>query len=141
MAIIENIMKEIMKQQFVNEETVARDSRSSAQIAVSLDISRSYGGNIAYFKYKPNADIDWKHCARISFKAPEYVDHYGKSYRLSRDEKKRLINMLKSESSNNKGISGWEAAIKNFNELVKDNNNGKYILPEDLPMPNYMELK
>lgn len=30
MAIIENIMKEIMKQQFVNEETVARDSRSSA---------------------------------------------------------------------------------------------------------------
>lgn len=58
MAIIENIMKEIMKQQFVNEETVARDSRSSAQIAVSLDISRSYGGNIAYFKYKPNADID-----------------------------------------------------------------------------------
>lgn len=49
--------------------------------------------------------------------------------------------MLKSESSNNKGISGWEAAIKNFNELVKDNNNGKYILPEDLPMPNYMELK
>lgn len=141
MAIIENIMKEIMKQQLINEETVARDKKSSAQIAVSLDQSRSYGDNIAYFKYKPNADVDWNHCARISFRSPEYIDHYGKSYRLNRDEKKRLINMLKSESSNNKGISGWEAAIRNFNELVKDNDNGKYILPEDLPMPDYMKLK
>ena len=141
MAIIESIMNEIMKNEIVAEATVAIDKKSSAMIAVSLDISRSYGEDIAYFKFKPNADVDWKHCARISFRYPKYIDHYGKSYRLNRTEKKRLITMLMSESSNNKGMSGWESAIKNFNELVETNNGGKYILPEDLPMPNYMELK
>ena len=49
--------------------------------------------------------------------------------------------MLMSESSNNKGMSGWETANKNFNELVETSNGGKYVLPEDLPMPDYMELK
>lgn len=147
MAIIESIMKEftenneIMKNnEVVTESTVAIDNKSSAIVAVSLDTSRSYGGDIAYFKFKPNADVDWKHCARISFRSPKYVDHYGKSYRLSRNEKKRLLSMLQSPSCIDKNITGWEAAINNFNDIIRGKVDDKYILPLDLPIPDYMKL-
>ena len=75
MAIIKSIMNEIMKNEIVAEATVAIDKKSSAMIAVSLDISRSYGNGIAYFKFKPNADVDWNHCAHISFTEPKYISH------------------------------------------------------------------
>lgn len=140
MAIIESIMNEIMSKEIIAEATVAIDNKSSAIITVSLDTSRSYGGDIAYFKFKPNADVDWKHCARISFRSPKYVDHYGKSYRLRRDEKKKLIKMLQAPSCIDKDMTGWEAAIGNFNEIIKGKADDKYLLPEDLPMPDYMKL-
>lgn len=50
MSIIENIMEEIIRnKKVVTEATVAIDNKSSAIVAVSLDTSRSYGGDIAYF--------------------------------------------------------------------------------------------
>lgn len=141
MSIIENIMDEIIKnKKVVTEATVAIDNKSSAIVAVSLDTSRLYGGDIAYFKFKPNADVDWKHCARISFRSPKYIDHYGKSYRLNRIEKKRLLAMLQSPSCIDKNITGWEAAINNFNEIIKGKVDDRYILPTDLEIPDYMKL-
>lgn len=140
MAIIENIMEEFIRNELVNEATVARDKKSSAVIGVSLDESRGYGGNVAYFKFKPNANVDWAHSARISFREPEYIDHYGKSYRLHRPEKETLIRLLNSPSCVDKNITGWIAAIRNFNDIVKGMSGDKYILPEDLPMPDYMKL-
>lgn len=59
MPIIENIMEEIIRnKKVVTEATVTIDNKSSAIVAVLLDTSRSYGGDIAYFKFKPNADVD-----------------------------------------------------------------------------------
>lgn len=141
MAIIDSIMEEYYRrQQSINEAMVARDNKSSAIIAVSMDASRSFGDDVAYFKYKPNADIDWMHCARISFRYPVYIDHYTRSYKLTRDEKRRLIKMLNSTSSDDKNITAWVSVIRHFNNIVLSNGD-KFVLPEDLPMPNYMELK
>ena len=142
MAIIESIMKEMKTKGIVAEATVARDKKSSAQIAVSLDSSRNYGDGIAYFKFKPNADVDWNHSARISFTEPKYVTHYSNNYKLTRDDKKVLIKMLQSTSCADDSLTGWQAAIQEFNRKISENNNNtKYSLDINLPMPDYMKLK
>lgn len=135
-SIMENLIREVMA-----EASIIKDKKSSSEIAVSLDISRSYGDNIAYFKFRPDRNISWEHCSRISFRYPEYIDHNGKSYRLTRDEKKKLIRLLNSPSDKDKNLTSWLCAIVEFNKLVKNIDDGKYILPMDLEMPNYMKLK
>lgn len=143
MAIIESIMSEIRKNnEVVTEATVARDNKSSAQIAVSLDSSRNYGDGIAYFKFKPNANVDWNHCARISFTEPKYITHYSNNYKLNREDKKVLIRMLRSTSCIDDSLTGWQAAIQEFNRKVSEGDkNSKYLLDTNLPMPDYMKLK
>lgn len=143
MVIIESIMNEMKRNnEVVTEATVARDKKSSAQVAVSLDSSRNYGNGIAYFKFKPNADVDWNHCARISFTEPKYISHYSNNYRLTREDKKVLIRMLKSTSCSDDSLTGWQAAIREFNRKISEGTNDpKYLLDVNLPMPDYMKLK
>lgn len=95
--------------------------------------------------YEKNMTTTTK-CARVSLIAPEYLypeDCDISNWNLSINEKKILIETLQSENITGefKGAKTvWNYIIYSYNfEMMCSGY--KYRLPEDLPMPNYMELK
>ena len=53
------------------------------------------------------------------------------------------MRMLTSPATRDNSISGWIAIIKEFNRFIENsdkNTDKSNILPENLPMPNYMKL-
>ena len=141
MAIIESIMEQIVP---INEALVITDEKSGAEVHLTPDPTRNYGEEDAYFKFIPDKSVDINHGARISFSSPIYIDHLENTYKLSRQDKKALMRMLNAPSRKDKSITGWVALIRKFNEMISSDyrkDNSKYLLPEDLPIPNYIRLQ
>lgn len=85
--------------------------------------------------------------AKISFYKADYINDKRrlgkKNWILNRDEKTKLVNFLKNE------IPGFTSGLSLFNSLIEQYNldqnphwcnNPEFEIPEDLPMPNYMQL-
>lgn len=127
----------------INEILIGEDSKSSAIVFVDIDPGRNFGD--PYFKFLPNRNINFKSAARISFKEPKYIVHYSRQYVLNSNDKKALIRILSSPYRKDDSISNWVAAIREFNRIIIDDikakNSDKYLLPEDLPIPDYKKLK
>ena len=83
-------------------------------------------------------DIDSAKVARISFYESKYIIHYknsNKNLTLSSKQKKILMELLKSEED---GELIWIKMITEFNRFLGPNS--KYLLPLNLPIPDYTKL-
>ena len=144
MSLFDTIMEGYLKnKEIINEVLTGTDTKSSAIVFVDIDPGRNFGD--AYFKFIPNKSIDFKSAARISFREPKYIVHYTRQYKLNHDDKKALIRILSAPYKKDKTISTWVATIREFNRIIIDDiktkDSDKYLLPEDLPMPDYKKLK
>ena len=127
----------------LNEAAVATSKDNVLSVGVTLDKSRDYGDNCAYFKCIRGTDFS-TNVARISFRVPEYIVHNKKGPQviLTRKEKKILLELLNSQYRNT-DKTVWQALIELFNNIITDygKTKSKYILPIDLPIPDYIQLK
>lgn len=76
-------------------------------------------------------------CARISILNARYIrcnDSYLPEWILSKNEKDNLIKLLTSNNN-------WKSIIEIFNEEIEYLLDTDYRLPEDLKIPDYMNLK
>lgn len=73
----------------------------------------------------------------IKIEKPEYFHHTGKEGVLNTKMKKELIRFLESPYRVKKmHVSNWEMVLSLWND-----NESKHNVDEDLPMPDYMQLK
>lgn len=126
----------------INEIFIGEDPKSSAIVFVDIDPGRNFGD--PYFKFIPNKSIDLKSAARIAFKEPKYIVHYSRQYVLKSTDKKALMRILSDPYRKDKSVSNWVGAIREFNRIIiddiKSKDGNKYLLPEDLPIPDYRKL-
>ena len=96
---------------------------------------RIYGneGNIPHFHVlKDNNTIQ---CIRLD--KAEYFTHNGKyTNRLNSGERKDLIEFLKLKHFDKYDITNWEYVVSQWNL-----ENTKFIIAEDLTMPDYSKIK
>ena len=96
---------------------------------------RIYGneGNIPHFHIlKDNETIQ---CVRLD--EPKYFTHNGKyTYTLNKKERTDLIDFLNEKHFDKYDITNWEYVVSQWNL-----ENNKYIVSDDLQMPDYTKLK
>lgn len=144
MSLFDTIMEGyLLRKEPINEILIGEDFKSSAIVFVDIDPGRNFGD--PYFKFLPNKNINFKLAARILFKEPKYIVHYSRQYVLTSNDKKALIRILSSPYRKDDSITNWVAAIREFNRIIVDDikskNSDKYILSENLPIPDYKKLK
>lgn len=118
---------------------------------ISILVTKKYNMSIWCFPTIDNIHMNVYHekmstsdkCARISLLEPKYIianDSDIPHWNLSDNDKNNLISILRSKNDSGffkkKASTYWEFMILSIN-----NEFGYDALPEDLPMPNYMELK
>lgn len=137
----ENFKRE--RQEFLNEASIATSKNDALSVGVTLDKSRNFGDDCAYFKCVRGKDFSGN-VARISFRAPKYIVHNrkGEQVILTRKERKILMELLQSQY-NNENRTVWQALIGLFNDIITDygRTENEYVLPLDIPIPDYMQLK
>ena len=119
------------------------DNINKFMLNIDPDRGRSFGGEYAYFKCSRGPLYDNGPCSRISFRAAKYIIHTGHFF-LKKPEKEMLMTMLTTHIVNDprgNKVSTWLALIRYFNTFIIDHDYSKqFILPEDLPIPDYTKL-
>lgn len=77
---------------------------------------------------------------RISMINPIYINGVGSNFKLDKDDISKLIRILTSKNQYNNKISNWEYMIISYNNDV-DGVDCIDKLPNDINIPNYIELK
>ena len=82
----------------------------------------------------------YNHQARISIYNPKYIEALDSTMILNSEEKDTLIKIL--NETNNNGITNWKEIIRTINDVQMEFFPDTWkMIPEDLQMPNYKELK
>lgn len=95
--------------------------------------------NIPHFHYcKKDKGQKIKFHTCIRFDKAKYYYHLGNEDNLNASQKKNLIKFLNSKPQYFSNLeTNWERAIFSWNHQ----NDYKNVIEDNLPMPNYMELK
>lgn len=142
--------------QIVNEQCIVQGYNLNIQ--VDPDPRRNYGPSTTYFKCaNSNSYKKAKYEARIGIYKPIYIYHNTgkKQFKLNTNDIDNLINLLQSQADDYNGTN-WQKLIVIFNTHLgyskADQLSFKYIdykkgkrfgnmIPLDLPMPDYTELR
>ena len=139
MSMFDDIMEGyIQENSFETVNESACGNLNGLYIQVTPDPGRNYDVYSAYFKCADHSNINSKdtNFARISFGAPQYIDHGEKSFTLKSKHKKTLMKLLKMEDKEHGTV--WNKMIYEFNRQVKSRNS--FQLPLNLPIPDYNKL-
>lgn len=80
----------------------------------------------------------------LSFEKAEYYPHGEiegvEEWKLNKEEKERLLSILKSPQQYDPDYTLFQRAIGELNDYNEDDDSSTYHLPEDTPMPDYTQL-
>ena len=128
-----------MKIQIKEKQDIYGMARAGFIGELEVYVNTNDAGNIPHFHLRNSVNWDKFHsCIRID--KAEYFLHEGKEDKLNSSQRKELQDFMKSKVSINK----YADKFKNNWELVCflwDINNSDISIPEELEMPNYLELR
>ena len=110
--------------------SLPRDKSGRCKLIVAVGRNER---NIAHFHvFRNNEDLQkWRNGACLYFTKNKYYDHSNNTETLTRDELKELVQILKSPHKDLE-VTNWKYLVALWND-----NNDRYEVPDDTPMPNY----
>ena len=128
----ENIMDMDVDDTYLAEMAgrLPRDKSGRCKLVIAVGADER---NIAHFHvFRSEKDLRaWKNGACLFFTENRYYDHSNNVETLTKDELKELSSILKAQYKHY-GITNWQHLVGLWND-----NNDRYEIHEDTPMPDY----
>ena len=128
-----------LNKDIIEERTIAIDSKNNISI-FCRPTDTKISGEDAYFKVFNSVDyLKATKVARICFFGPKYIIHKNRdgkeNWNLKAKDKKILIALLNSKSSNANFDTIWEETIAEYNKCCPNDK-----IDINIPIPDYTKL-